>query len=60
MPLAAQPCLLRRAASWLRPPGRLLAVAGYSAWTGTEDDWLGGHAPMWRSHADAGYLSPLA
>jgi 2-polyprenyl-3-methyl-5-hydroxy-6-metoxy-1,4-benzoquinol methylase len=54
MPLAAQPRLLRRAASWLRPSGWLLAVAGHSAWTGTEDNWLGGHALMWWSHADAG------
>jgi 2-polyprenyl-3-methyl-5-hydroxy-6-metoxy-1,4-benzoquinol methylase len=54
MPLAAQPVLLRRAASWLRPAGWLLAVAGHSAWTGTEDNWLDGHTPMWWSHADAG------
>jgi SAM-dependent methyltransferase len=53
MPLAAQPHLLRRAASWLRPAGWLLAVAGHSAWTGMEDNWLDGHAPMWWSHADA-------
>jgi len=54
MPLAAQPQLLRRAASWLRPAGWLLTVAGHSAWTGTDDNWLDGHAPMWWSHADAG------
>jgi hypothetical protein len=53
MPLTAQPHLLRRAASWLRPAGWLLAVGGHSAWTGTEDNWLGGHALMWWSHADA-------
>jgi 2-polyprenyl-3-methyl-5-hydroxy-6-metoxy-1,4-benzoquinol methylase len=53
MPLAAQPRLLRRAASWLRPSGWLLAVTGHGFWTGTEDSWLGGPAPMWWSHADA-------
>ena len=53
MPLAAQPQLLRRAARWLRPAGWLLTVAGHSAWTGAEDNWLDGHAPMWWSQADA-------
>jgi SAM-dependent methyltransferase len=53
LPLAAQPGLLRRAAAWLRPAGWLLAVTGQDAWTGTRDNWLGGQAPMWWSHADA-------
>jgi SAM-dependent methyltransferase len=53
MPLAAQAHLLRRAASWLRPAGWLLIVAGHDAWTGTVDNWLGGPAPMWWSHSDA-------
>ena len=53
MPLAAQPGLLRRAAEWLRPAGWLLAVTGHNAWTGTQDNWLGGPAPMWWSQADA-------
>ena len=54
MPLADQPGLLPRAAGWLRPAGWLLAVTGHSAWTGTEDNWLGGPASMSWSQADAG------
>jgi 2-polyprenyl-3-methyl-5-hydroxy-6-metoxy-1,4-benzoquinol methylase len=53
LPLARQPGLLRRVAGWLRPSGWLLAVTGQEAWTGTEQNWLGGGAPMWWSHADA-------
>jgi SAM-dependent methyltransferase len=34
------------------PGGWLLATTGQRAWTGTEDGWLGGDAPMWWSHAD--------
>ncbi|MFD2077923.1 Methyltransferase domain-containing protein [Actinopolymorpha cephalotaxi] len=51
VPLDEQPALLARIASWLRPGGRLLATAGHTAWTGSEENWLG--APMWWSHADA-------
>lgn len=54
MPLPAQPRLLARIATWLRPGGLLLATTGATAWTGTEEGWLGGTAPMWWSHADAG------
>lgn len=53
MPLADQPRLIGRIATWLRPGGWLLATAGNGAWTGTEDNWLGGPATMWWSHADA-------
>ena len=53
MPLDEQPLLLGRIGSWLRPGGWLLATTGQRAWTGTEDGWLGGTAPMWWSHADA-------
>jgi len=53
VPLAEQPDLLGRIACWLRPGGWLLATVGERAWTGTEDDWLGGGATMYWSHADA-------
>jgi SAM-dependent methyltransferase len=54
MPLDRQPRLLRDIARWLRPGGWLLAITGQDAWTGTEDNWLGGPATMWWSHANAG------
>jgi 2-polyprenyl-3-methyl-5-hydroxy-6-metoxy-1,4-benzoquinol methylase len=54
MPLAEQPPLLDRIAKWLRPGGWLLVTVGHEAWTGTQDNWLDGPAPMWWSHADAG------
>lgn len=53
MPLDRQPRLLRDIACWLRPGGWLLATTGQDAWTGTEDNWLGGRATMWWSQADA-------
>jgi SAM-dependent methyltransferase len=53
IPLEEQPPLLARIAGWLRPGGLLVATTGHGAWTGTEDDWLGGGATMWWSHADA-------
>lgn len=53
LPLAAQPGILQRIRSWLRPSGWLLVIAGQEAWTGTEENWLGGRAPMWWSQADA-------
>jgi SAM-dependent methyltransferase len=53
MPLDRQPGLLRAVARWLRPGGWLLAVTGQDAWTGRQDNWLGGPAAMWWSQADA-------
>jgi ubiquinone/menaquinone biosynthesis C-methylase UbiE len=53
LPLADQPTVIARIARWLRPGGKLLVTTGATAWTGTEDDWLGGTAPMWWSHPDA-------
>jgi 2-polyprenyl-3-methyl-5-hydroxy-6-metoxy-1,4-benzoquinol methylase len=53
LPLHAQAPLLERMAAWLKPGGWLLASAGHRAWTGTQENWLGGGAPMWWSHADA-------
>jgi SAM-dependent methyltransferase len=52
LPLGDQPAVLGKIATWLRPGGLLVATTGYWAWTGTEEDWLGGGAPMWWSHAD--------
>ncbi|MER7247777.1 hypothetical protein [Kribbella sp. NPDC000426] len=40
-------------ARWLRPGGWFLCTTGDGAWTGTDENWLGGGAPMWWSHADA-------
>jgi SAM-dependent methyltransferase len=53
LPLEHQPGLIERIATWLRPSGRLLITTGWDAWTGAEDNWLGGAAPMWWSHTDA-------
>lgn len=53
VPLAEQPPLLRKIAGWLRPGGCFVATMGHHEWTGTEENWLGGGAPMWWSHADA-------
>ena len=53
MPLEQQPRLLGDIARWLRPGGWLLGTTGHDAWTGTEDNWLGGPATMWWSQADA-------
>ncbi|MFD0078428.1 class I SAM-dependent methyltransferase [Streptomyces sp. NPDC127166] len=53
VPVEEQPALLERIASWLRPGGWFLSTTGHRAWTGTDENWLGGGAAMWWSHADA-------
>lgn len=53
MPIDDQAQLIAGIARWLRPGGLLLATTGAQAWTGSEDNWLGGTATMWWSHADA-------
>ncbi|HZX08412.1 class I SAM-dependent methyltransferase [Kribbella sp.] len=53
IPLDDQPLLLERIARWLRPGGFFLCTTGHTAWTGTEDDWLGGGTTMWWSQTDA-------
>ncbi len=52
LPLEDQLPLLRKIAGWLRPGGLFVATTGYWAWTGYEENWLDGGAPMWWSHAD--------
>ncbi|MGH3256226.1 MAG: methyltransferase domain-containing protein [Streptosporangiaceae bacterium] len=49
LPLEDQPPLLNRIASWLRPGGLFLTSTGYQAWTGVDENWLGGGVPMWWS-----------
>jgi SAM-dependent methyltransferase len=53
MPQERQRRLISRMAAWLRPGGCLLATTGAHAWTGTEENWLGGDAPMWWSYPAA-------
>ncbi|HEY6294193.1 MAG TPA: class I SAM-dependent methyltransferase [Streptosporangiaceae bacterium] len=53
LPLEDQPPLLSKIASWLRPGGLFLASTGHQAWTGVDENWLGGGVPMWWSQADA-------
>ena len=61
LPIARQPEVIASCERWTRLGGLLLLVAGARAWTGTEDDWLGGGATMWWSHPDAdGYRGWLA
>lgn len=52
VPLDEQPPLIANLARWLKRGGILLATTGHTAWTGTEERWLGGDATMWWSHAD--------
>ncbi|MFC9861166.1 MULTISPECIES: class I SAM-dependent methyltransferase [unclassified Streptomyces] len=53
IPLQEQLPLLEKIAGWLRPGGWFLGTTGHRAWTGVDEDWLGGGTPMWWSHADA-------
>jgi ubiquinone/menaquinone biosynthesis C-methylase UbiE len=53
VPLEEQPGLLAKVARWLAPGGLFLVTTGWTAWTGTEDRWLGSNAKMYWSHADA-------
>jgi 2-polyprenyl-3-methyl-5-hydroxy-6-metoxy-1,4-benzoquinol methylase len=53
IPLSEQPPLLHKVATWLRPGGWFVATTGHRAWTGVDENWLGGGAPMWWSHTDA-------
>ncbi|MEY9967064.1 ubiquinone/menaquinone biosynthesis C-methylase UbiE [Streptacidiphilus sp. MAP12-16] len=53
IPLEEQPSLLERVATWLRPGGWFLGTTGQGAWTGLDDNWLGGGVAMWWSHPDA-------
>jgi predicted SAM-dependent methyltransferase len=60
IPLDEQRALFERLTRWLRPGGWLLATVGDRAWTGIEEDWLGGGAPMYWSHGGAEtYLASL-
>ncbi|WP_405064246.1 class I SAM-dependent methyltransferase [Kribbella sp. NBC_01505] len=52
IPLDEQEALLQRIGNWLRPGGVFVATVGVGAWTGAEENWLGGDVPMWWSHAD--------
>ena len=54
VPLAEHEELFHRIARWLRPSGVLLATVGHSAWTGSEDDWLGvpGATMAWSGWGD--------
>jgi ubiquinone/menaquinone biosynthesis C-methylase UbiE len=53
VPLEEQQALLARVARWLTPGGLFLVTTGWTAWTGTEEGWLGSTAKMYWSHTDA-------
>ncbi|MFK0170489.1 class I SAM-dependent methyltransferase [Streptomyces sp. NPDC090306] len=53
IPIEDQRVLLERISGWLRPGGWFLCATGSGAWTGTDENWLGGGTPMWWSHPDA-------
>ncbi|MFB6720456.1 class I SAM-dependent methyltransferase [Kribbella sp. NPDC056345] len=52
IPVDEQEALLQRIGTWLRPGGSFVATIGSGAWTGSEENWLGGDVPMWWSQAD--------
>jgi len=52
VPVEEQPDLLDRIGRWIRFGGPFILVAGATAWTGTQSDWLGSGADMYWSHAD--------
>ena len=61
VPIEEQYALLEKVKSWLRSGGYLMATFGARAWTGEEENWLGGGATMYWSQADeATYLQWLA
>lgn len=45
--------LAAQIAGWIGAGRCFVAGTGHGARTGTEQNWLGGGPPMWRSHADA-------
>ena len=51
VPVEEQRALFGRIARWLTDGSCLLATVGYTAWTGTEENWHGG--TMYWSHTDA-------
>jgi SAM-dependent methyltransferase len=53
VPLDEQLDLFRSVHRWLKPGGWLLATVGACAWTGVEENWLGGGATMFWSHEGA-------
>jgi SAM-dependent methyltransferase len=52
LPVEEQPSLLDRIGRWIRPGGPFVLVAGATACTGTEANWLGSKTEMYWSHAD--------
>jgi hypothetical protein len=52
VPLDRQPEVIDKLAAALVDGGLVLATVGWEAWTGVEQDWLGGGTPMWWSQAD--------
>jgi 2-polyprenyl-3-methyl-5-hydroxy-6-metoxy-1,4-benzoquinol methylase len=53
LPHGEQEALIGNLGTWLKPGGVLLATVGATAWTGEQEDWLGGGERMWWSHPGA-------